>query len=123
MIGSNYRIAAYNFKLSEARLLEDLTALMPNMTVNMTAVTPMITAMELAVKQVCDAAGVPTITLPFYLDFGREMFKKGRQDISGETLALFAAVMIAKWVARGLTQSVLQSIRTDVFNIAAPVAP
>ena len=31
--------------------------------------------------------------------------------------------VIAKWVARGLTQSVLQAIRTDVFNVAAPVAP
>jgi hypothetical protein len=32
-------------------------------------------------------------------------------------------VLIAKWVARGLTQSVLQAIRTDVFNVAAPIAP
>jgi len=121
MIGSNYRSAAYDIKVNQARLLSDLTALMPNMTVNMAAVTPQICAMELAVKQVCDGAGVPTISLPYYLDFGREMFKKGRQDISGETLALFAASMIAKWVARGLTESVLQAIRGDVFSVAAPI--
>jgi hypothetical protein len=30
---------------------------------------------------------------------------------------------LQKWVSRGLTQAVLQDIRTDVFNIAAPVAP
>jgi hypothetical protein len=34
-----------------------------------------------------------------------------------------AATLIAKWVARGLTQAVLQAIRTDVFNVAAPTAP
>jgi hypothetical protein len=36
---------------------------------------------------------------------------------------LEAATLMAKWVARGLTQSLLQAIRTDVFNIAAPIAP
>ena len=41
----------------------------------------------------------------------------------GALLAMEAAVLIAKWVARGLTQAVLQAIRTDVFNVAAPVAP
>jgi len=30
--------------------------------------------------------------------------------------------VIAKWVARGLTQAVLQAIRTDVFNVVAPSA-
>jgi hypothetical protein len=28
-----------------------------------------------------------------------------------------------KHLARGLTQAVLQAIRTDVFNVAAPTAP
>jgi len=123
MIGSNYRIAAYDAKVNPTRLQSDLTALLPAMAAKMVAVTPAICAMELAVKQECDSAGVATITLPYYLDFGREMFRKGRQDISGETLALFAAVMIAKWVARGLTQSLLEDIRTNVFNVAPPVAP
>jgi len=79
--------------------------------------------MELQAKQVCDAAGVPTIQYPFYLCFGREMWALSRKEISGESLAQEAATLIAKWVARGLTQAVLQAIRTDVFNVAAPVAP
>jgi hypothetical protein len=32
-------------------------------------------------------------------------------------------VLIAKWVARGLTQAVLQAIRTDCFGVAAPIGP
>jgi hypothetical protein len=34
-----------------------------------------------------------------------------------------AAILVAKWKARGLTEAVLQAIRTDVFNVVAPVAP
>ena len=49
------------------------------------------------------------------------MFKLIRADISGETLAKEAATLIAKWKARGLSEPVLQGIRTDVFNVSAPI--
>ena len=117
------RIANWDAKYNTERIKATLDALRPNMLANVTAVTPMITAMELQVKQVCDGAGVPTIMYPFYLNFGRELWALSRKEISGESLAQEAAVLIAKWVARGLTQSVLQAIRTDVFNVAAPIAP
>jgi hypothetical protein len=123
MIDPTKRIANWNVKFNTERIKATLDEKRPAMLANVTAVTPMITAMELQVKQVCDGEGVPTIQYPFYLCFGREMWALTRRDISGESLALEAAVLIAKWVARGLTQSVLQAIRTDVFNVAAPVAP
>jgi len=82
-----------------------------------------IASMETQVKQVCDGSGVPTIQYPFYLCFGREMWSLIDKEISGESLAQEAAVLIAKWVARGLSQAVLQAIRTDVFNVGAPIAP
>ena len=69
------------------------------------------------------AGGVSTIQYPFYLCFGREMWSLSRKEISGESMAKEVAVLITKWTARGLTQAVLQAIRTDVFNVAAPVAP
>jgi len=95
----------------------------PKMLEHVSAVMPLISAMEQQVRQVCDLGGVPTIQYPFYLCFGREMWSLSRKDISGESLAIEAATLIAKWVARGLTQSVLQSIRTGVFNVSAPIAP
>ena len=52
-----------------------------------------------------------------------EVISGARLGVRREALAQEAAVLIAKWVARGLTQAVLQAIRTDVFNIAAPIAP
>jgi hypothetical protein len=117
------RIAKWNAKFDTTRVKATLDDLRPAMLQNVTAVFPMITAMELQVKQVCDGVGVPTIQYPFYLNFGREIWALTRKEVSGESLALEAATLIAKWVARGLQQPLLESIRTDVFNVAAPVTP
>jgi hypothetical protein len=66
---------------------------------------------------------VPTIQYPFYLNFGREIWALTRKEVSGESLAQEAAVLVAKWTARGLTAPVLQAIRSEVFNVPAPIAP
>ncbi len=117
------RLNNWNEKYNLERINAVLTEKRPTMLQNMGAVLPLLAAMESQVKQVCDSAGVATIMYPFYLDFGREIWKLSRKEISGESLAQEAAVLITKWTARGLTQAVLQAIRTDVFNVAAPVAP
>ena len=117
------RIAKWNAKFNTERIKGILDDMRPAMLANVTAVFPLITAMELQVKQTCDASGVPTIQYPFYLNFGREIWALTRKEVSGESLALEAATLIAKWVARGLQQPLLESIRTDVFNVAAPVTP
>ena len=123
MIDPTKRIAKWNVKYNTERIKATLDEMRPTMLANVTAVFPMITAMELQVKQVCDGAGVPTIQYPFYLCFGREMWSLSRKEISGESLAQEAATLIAKWKARGLTEALLQGISTDVFNVAAPIAP
>ena len=123
MIDPTKRIANWNVKYNTERIKATLDEKRPAMLANVTAVFPLITAMELQVKQTCDASGVPTIQYPFYLNFGREIWALTRKEVSGESLAQEAATLIAKWVARGLTQSVLQAVRTDVFNVAAPIAP
>ena len=117
------RIAKWNVKYDTERVKATLDAMRPAMLANVTAVFPMITAMELQVKQTCDASGVPTIQYPFYLNFGQEVWALTRKEVSGESLAIEAAVLIAKWTARGLTQAVLQAIRSEVFNVGAPIAP
>jgi len=121
--GAIYRAQKYDAKYTPANLTRDLTVQLPKMTERMTAVTPSLVASETAVKQVLDGAGVATIAYPYYLSFGRELFALQRREISGESLAMEAAALIAKWVARGLAEAVLQAIRTDVYSIAAPLAP
>ncbi len=117
------RIANWDGKYNLERVNAILTEKRPTMLQNVSSVVPLMTAMELQVKQVCDGAGVATIQYPFYLCFGREMWKLTRSDISGESLAMEAAVLIGKWKARGLTEAVLQAIRSDVFTVPAPVGP
>ena len=123
MIDPTKRIANWNVGYNTERIKAIVDEKRPTMLQNVTAVFPMITAMELQVKQVCDGAGVPTIQYPYYLCFGREIWALSRKEISGESLAKEAATLIAKWKARGLTEALLQAIRTDVFNVAAPIGP
>jgi len=117
------RIDNWNTKYNLERVNAILTEKRPKMYEHVQARVVSLASMENQVKQVCDSSGVPTIQYPFYLCFGREMWALIDKEISGESLAQEAAVLIAKWVARGLTQAVLAAIRTDVFNVAAPIAP
>jgi hypothetical protein len=123
MIDPTKRIANWDAKYDTTRIKATLDQKRASMLASVTAVYPMIAAMELQVKQVCDGAGVSVIQYPFYLCFGREMWALTRKDISGESLAKEAAILVAKWTSRGLTAAVLQGIRTDVFNVSAPIAP
>jgi len=116
----NRRISNWDAGFDTERVKSKLDVKRPDMLARVTAVFPSIYAMETEVKQVLDGEGVYTILYPAYLNFGREMWKKSQQNISGETLAIEAATLVAKWVARGLDQTVLEKIRTDVFNVAAP---
>jgi len=117
------RIENWNGKYNLERVTAILTEKRPKMLEHVSSVVPMMAAMELEVKQVCDGAGVPTITYPFYLCFGRELWALSRKEISGESMAQEAALLISKWVARSLSAPVLQAIRSDVFNVPAPIAP
>jgi hypothetical protein len=118
------RTANWDAAYDTAAIKAQIDKKRPDMLPRMGSQTAAIVSMEGQVKQTCDAAGVSVITYPFYLDFGREMWRMTHErEMSGESAAQAAAVLIAKWVARGLSQSVCQAIRTQVFNVSAPIAP
>jgi len=79
-----------------------------------------IRQIEEATQQILDVEGVPTIYYPYYYACARALDKLQRQGFAGETMAIEAALLIGLWVGRGLIQSVLETIRTQVFNVAAP---
>jgi len=120
---SDKRVAKWNAKFNTERIKAILDDMRPDMLGNVQSVFPELVTMESEVKQTLDAQGVPTIQYPFYLNFGREIWRLKRNNVSGESLALEASVLIAKWVGRGLSQSVLEAIRTQVFDVSAPIAP
>ena len=114
------RIAKWDAKFKTDRVKAILDDERPNMFMNVQAVFPQITAMELQVKQVLDGLGVSLAVYGMYLSFGRELWSMTRKEISGETAAIEADTLRKKWVDRGLTTAVLEAIRTQVFNIGAP---
>ena len=75
---------------------------------------------RIQVKQVCCGLGVATFMLPAYYCFAFEVDRVKEMDLSGDAAAIEAGMAMAKWLARGLEQRVLEAIRSQVFNIAAP---
>lgn len=116
------RAAKWNLKYDPDRIKDITTAGKPTYSAHAAAVFDSLYEMELSVKQVLNSSGVSVLQIAPYLAFGREMWSKS-QKMAGETLAKEAAVLIAKGVARGLTQAVMQAIRSEVFNVPAPIAP
>ena len=117
------RIDNWDTKFNTERIKAILDEKRPAMLQHVQSVYVSIDQMETQVKQTVDAQGVATILYPFYLDFGREVWSLQQKGISGESLAIECATLIAKWVARGLGQSALETIRTTVFNVSAPAGP
>ena len=117
------RIEKWDAKFDTTNIKSTLDKMRPKMLEHVSATFTAIALMETQVKQVCDGAGCPTIMYPFYLCFGRELWALSRKEISGESMAQEAALLISKWVARSLSAPVLQAIRSDVFNVPAPIAP
>jgi hypothetical protein len=109
--------AKYNLK----RVNETLTDLREDMAARYEAAMTQVCAMEMKVKEVINASGVSTSQYVPYLNFGRQLYKLSRQqNISGESFAMAAQVLLDKWAARGCDPEVLAKIRTDVFDISAP---
>lgn len=86
---------------------------------NNTASTADMVHYETLTQGVLNEQGVPIIDRPDYLSFSREVWAK-RRRFAGEALANEVATLISKWVSRTLQQSVLEIIRTQVYNISAP---
>lgn len=74
------------------------------------------------VSSLLGSSSVSSIVRSGYQAFSGQVY--GLQvRMSGNALAMEVAVILAKWVARGLEQAVLEAIRDDVFGIPAPVGP
>jgi len=66
--------------------------------------------------------GASCITMAGYFAFAGQLYSICRRMVA-EARAAEAAILVAAWTSRGLTQSILQDIRSEIFNIAAPVGP
>jgi hypothetical protein len=117
------RIAKWDAKFNTERIKAVLDDSRERMFINVQAVFPAIESMETQVKQVLDMQGISTSTYANYLNFGREIWSLKRNGVSGDSLVFEVSVLLAKWVARGCSMAILETIRTQVFDVSAPAGP
>jgi len=117
------RIDNWDTGFNTERIKAILDEKRPAMLQRVQSVFVSIDQMETQVKQCIDGLGAATILYPYYLDFGREVWSLQQKGISGVSLQEACATQIAKWVSRGLSLSILEAIRSDVFNVSAPAGP
>jgi hypothetical protein len=82
----------------------------------------MLENIELRIKQCLSTIGVSSKDTANYLNFGRQVWSL-QQKRHGQDLAIEVQIRLDVWVSRGLTQSVLEAIRSSVFDVPAPVLP
>lgn len=76
---------------------------------------------DMAVHMVC-SYGEPRLLMGAYLAFSGELWKMLR-FCSGNTAAEEGAFLVTKYQSWGLTLTVLDKIKEEVFNLQPPVGP
>lgn len=111
------RIAAYLAKTVPATVSLKIAAALGTMKTSFgTSITPLV-LIEQQIQGICNAAGLPTIQYPFYLNFGREIFSKLRAGIDGPSLADVAQSLHNKYESYGLASATLVDIADQVFTL------
>ncbi len=114
------RITRWQVKCTPERTKATLDSIHEDMRARYEAATTALSAMETDVKQTLNARGVNTINYVPYLSFARQLFKLTKKNISGESMAIEAKVLVDKWTARSLNHDVLVAIRFENFSINEP---
>jgi len=113
------RIEKWNLKLTGDLLSKRVEQLKPMMLRKVTAIFPVWSALEVAVKTVLDEEGISTTQYPYYLSAARQMLK-AKQRFAGNTLISRIGVIMQRWIAEGFVQAILERIRDVVLTIAPP---
>jgi hypothetical protein len=114
------RIDNYTYRLNPTRIMEDITAKKPDMVAQETTIFSELQAIEEHVRGVLSGETAASIQYPFYQAFAKEVWKVHRHYGGGNVVIDEVALLVSKWKTRGLTESVLNKIRDEVFGIPAP---
>ena len=111
------RIAKYLAKTLPANVALVVTAQLPTMKSGFSAQVTTLAEKETLIQNALNAAGVPTIQYPFYLNFGREMWSLSRRGISGSSYVIMVQSLFDKYLAYGLAQGNLMALAADIFSV------
>ncbi len=118
------RVNRWKAKYSPERAKQTLDLIHQDMTERYAAATVKLAAMESDVRTVLNQYGVHTTHYIPYLNYARQLYRLSqKRNISGDSLAIEAKVLLDKWAARDLKPDVLAAIRYQVFDIGEPPAP
>jgi len=111
------RIASYLAKTVAATLSLKIAAVLGGMQSGFASTCNQLVPMEIAIQGICNADATPTIQYPFYINFGRELWKLEHKGIDGPGLIASAQSLHDKYVGYGLDTAVLVKIADQVFTI------
>jgi hypothetical protein len=116
-----YRQKKYEVKIDADVIRSRFAGLKPMMVEQTAAKFTDLAANETNVKAVIEPLGIPTIQIPFYLNYARELYSLS-QRFSGKTLENEARILASKWKARGLTEDILIKIAAQFgITLTAPL--
>lgn len=112
IVPAETRIANYADALQGDRLPANLVDRRAAMIAGYTAYVNIIVPKEIATKAICEDEEVANCRLPFYQAFMRSCY---RAKINGG--ASSEVVVLNLWIARGLDETILNRIKTEVVDI------
>ena len=71
---------------------------------------------EQQIQGILNGTSTPTLHYPFYLSFGRELWKMEKNGIAGAAALARAQALTDKWEEFGCTAATLITIAADVFG-------
>ena len=116
---SNRRLDKWDNFLSGDVLSTTVGKYKDKMHEQLATIFPQLELVENEVKLILAEAGTSTIQNPFYINFGREVWRASNK-FSGAQLLNAVDVLVNKWVGRGLDRDTLEKIRNTIFALAAP---
>ena len=113
------RIEKWDVKLAGDVLSERVATLKPMMKSQIEAEFPALVEVENEVKVILGDVGISSSLNPPYLNFARETYRLSKRLLGNQLLREVNAAM-AKWIARGFDQDILERIRNTVFTLTTP---
>ena len=112
---SEFRRRKYEAAVDPEGVKRRIQALKPMMVDQESRYLAQISLIELKVKAIVEAAGVPSMLVSQYVNFGREMWTKC-DSFTGATLQAEAQLLVNKWAGRDLEEQLLVRI-TELFGV------
>jgi hypothetical protein len=114
---SGIRIDTYDANYASTTVGLKVAAQLASMKAGLAAATGPLNQVELKIQGILnDTGSTNPLLIPYFLNFGRELWALGRKGYSGTIGLARATDLHAKYVSYGLATATVKRIALDVFN-------